>query len=106
MGRKPKGRKNRLFVKYLVNWVVNCKLIFIVLLIVVLIFGDAMLKVYAIAAMILSIAIYFATLHPIIRKLDKLGEITPKGYSKTLPLMIASFMIMFSLALVLYFVLA
>lgn len=97
--------KSRLFVKYLVNWVANCKLIFIVLLIVVLILGDAMLKVYAIAAMILSIAIYFVTLHPIIRKLDKVGELQPVGYSKTLAFMIGGFMIMFAVALVLYFVL-
>lgn len=97
--------KTRLFVKYLVNWVANCKLIFIVLLVVVLIVADAMLKVYAIAAMILSIAIYFVSLHPIILKLDRMGEITPKGYSRTLALMIGGFMIMFGLALVLYFVL-
>lgn len=41
----------------------------------------------------------------IILKLDRMGEITPKGYSRTLALMIGGFMIMFGLALVLYFVL-
>lgn len=95
----------RLFVKYLVNWVANCKLIFIVLLVVVLIVADTTLKVAAIIAMIISIAIYFVSLHPLIKKLDKMDMITPKGYSKTLALMIGGFMVMFSLALLLFYVL-
>ena len=52
--------------------------------------------------MILSIATYFWRLHPIIKKLDAMGGITPKGYSKALGWMIAGFMIMFTLALALH----
>lgn len=97
--------ENRLFVKYMVNWVANCKLIFLALLMVVVLFGNEVVTIGAVCAMILSIGIYFISLHPIIAKLDALGEIQPKGYSKTLALMIVSFMILFCVALGLYFVL-
>lgn len=92
----------RLFVKYLVNWVANCKLIFLTLLAVVAVFGNELITVCAIIATILSIAIYFVSLHPIIAKLDRLGEIQPRGYSRTLAVTIGSFMLMFSFALLLY----
>ena len=101
--RSKEDEKRHLYGKYMVRWVANCKLIFIVLLIVVLCIGSEMVKVYAVGATILSIGIYFITLHPIIAKLDKLGEIYPKGYSKILAGMIASFMIMFSVALLVHF---
>lgn len=96
---------DRLFVQYLVNWVANCKLIFLALLAVVLLFGGEIITLCAVVATILSIAIYFVTLHPILAKLDAMGEIQPKGYSKTLARTIGAFIVMFSVALVLYFVL-
>ena len=95
----------RLFVKYMVNWVANCKLIFLALLVVVVLLGNEIIAVCAVMATILSIAIYFVTLHPIIKQLDEMEEIQPKGYSKTLALTIGAFMVMFSAALVLYFIL-
>lgn len=101
-----KDEKNRLFIKYLVNWVANCKLIFLVLLLVVLIVGTPEIKAYSLIAMILSIGIYFVTLFPFIRKLDQMGEIQPKGYSKTLSFMILGFMILFTVALILYYTLS
>lgn len=100
-----KEADERLFVKYLVNWVANCKLIFIILLLVILFFGSFELKVYATIAMILSIGVYFISLHPIIKKLDANGKITPAGYSKTLALMITGFMLLFTVALILALVL-
>lgn len=57
------------------------------------------MKLWAVVAMILSIATYFWRLHPTIKKLDAMGCITPKGYSKALGWMIAGFMIMFTAAL-------
>lgn len=95
----------RLFVKYMVNWVANCKLIFLALLVVVVLFGNKIIAVCAVIATIVSIGIYFVSLHPIIKKLDEMGEIQPKGYSKTLALTIGAFMVMFSAALALYFIL-
>ncbi len=97
------NQEKHLFAMYMARWVANCKLIFLALLTVIGIFGSEQVMLYSVIVTIASIGIYFITLFPLIRKLDKLGQINPKGYSKTLSIMIASFMIMFSVALVLYF---
>ncbi len=99
-----KDEDRHLFAKYMTYWVAGTKLIFIVLLLVILITGSELTKIYAVGAMILSIATYFWKLHPIIKKLDSHGKIIPKGYSKILAKMIAGFMIMFTVALSLFFV--
>ena len=93
-----------LFSHYMAYLVAGVKLIFIFLLIVVLLTGTEVTRVWSVVAMILSIATYFWKLHPIIKKLDQMGKITPKGYSKTLGLMITVFLIMFSLSLIIYFI--
>lgn len=93
-----------LFAHYMAYWVAGVKLIFIFLLIVVLLTGTELTKIWAVIAMILSIATYFWKLHPIIKELDNMNEITPKGYSKTLGVMISGFLLMFSLSLILYFI--
>ncbi len=85
-------------------WVAGVKLIFIFLLLVVLLTGNETTKIWAVVAMIISIATYFWKLHPIIKKLDSLNKISPKGYSKTLGLMISGFLLMFSTALILYLI--
>lgn len=97
------SEEQRLFASYLVNWVAGVKLIFIVLLAVILLVGTEPVRIGAVIAMILSIATYFWRLHPIMKKLDAMGCITPKGYSKALDGMIAGFMIMFILALAAHF---
>lgn len=96
------NEEQRLFASYLVNWVAGVKLIFIFLLAVILVTGTETVRVGAVVAMILSIATYFWRLHPTIKKLDAMGCITPKGYSKALGWMIAGFMVMFTLALILH----
>lgn len=93
------NEEQHLFASYLVNWVAGVKLIFIFLLAVILVTGTETVRIGAVVAMILSIATYFWRLHPTIQKLDAMGCITPKGYSKALGWMIAGFMIMFTLAL-------
>lgn len=102
--KSKKDDGTHLFSKYMVNWVGNTKLIFIVLLLVILFTGTEQTKVFAVIAMIISIAAYFVKLHPIIKKLDEMGEITPKGYSKGLFFMILGFVVMFSIALILHFI--
>lgn len=92
------------FVKYLVYWVAGTKLIFIVLLLVILFTGSSLTKILSVVALILSIGSFYWKLYPIIRGLDKKGKITPYGYSKKLSLMIAGFMIMFSLAMIIYLI--
>lgn len=103
--RDVKEDKNLdLFAHYMAYWVAGVKLIFIFLLLVVLLTGNEITKIWAVVAMIISIATYFWKLHPIIKELDSLNKISPKGYSKTLGLMISGFLLMFSTALILYFV--
>lgn len=70
---------------------------------VILFTGTQTTKVCAVVVMIFSITTYFWKLHPIIKQLDDLDKITPKNYSKTLGRMITGFLIMFSLALMIYF---
>lgn len=96
----PESEEQRLFSSYLVNWVAGVKLIFIFLLAVILAIGTEQVKLWAVVAMILSITTYFWRLHPTIKKLDAMGCITPKGYSKALGWMITGFLIMFTLALI------
>lgn len=93
-----------LFAHYMAYWVAGVKLIFIFLLLVVLLTGNETTKIWAVVAMIISIATYFWKLHPIIKQLDSLNKISPKGYSKTLGLMISGFLLMFSTALILYLI--
>lgn len=93
-----------LFAYYMVYWVAGVKLIFIFLLLVILFTGSNTTKIWAVVAMILSIATYFWKLHPIIKKLDNMGKITPKGYSKTLGYMISGFLLMFSTALIIHII--
>ena len=103
--RDVKEDKNLdLFAHYMAYWVAGVKLIFIFLLLVVLLTGNEITKIWAVVAMIISIATYFWKLHPIIKELDILNKINPKGYSKTLGLMISGFLLMFSTALILYLI--
>jgi len=83
-------------VKYLVNWVAGTKLIFILLLIVFLIQGDAQTLPVVGVAMTLSIATFFWRLFPSMKDMDQKGQIDPKGYSRTLLLMIAGMVILFA----------
>ena len=103
--KSKEDEASHLFAKYMTNWVAGTKLIFICLLVVVLLVGDETIKFYSVIVMILSIVTYYFKLAPIMYKLDSMGEITPKGYSKTLTYMITGFMLMFSLALVIYILL-
>lgn len=101
--KSKKQEEVHLFARYMANWVAGVKLIFIVLLVVILFMGNAATKIGACAVMVLSIATYYWRLHPIMKKLDELGEIKPKGYSKTLWCMITGFMLLFSSALIVHF---
>lgn len=91
-------------VSYLINWVAGTKLIFVLLLIVILITGDSTTKIFSIITLMLSISSFFWRLYPIIKKMDSDGQITPKGYSKTLGIMIAGFIGIFIISLIIFFV--
>ena len=83
------------FVRYLVNWVAGTKLIFILLLIVLLLTVDAWALPYAGAALALSIASFFWRLFPLIRRMDREGQIDPRNYSMVLGWMIAALILVF-----------
>jgi hypothetical protein len=88
-------------VRYLVNWVAGTKLIVLALLVVILVTGSQTTKAYAVVALILSILSFFWRLFPAIVRLDRASQITPKGYSRTLGLMIGCFVGGFAAALAL-----
>ena len=92
------------FAKYMVNWVAGTKVIFILLLIVFLVWGDDKTLPFVGAAMTLSIATFFFRLFPIIKDMDQNGQIDPKGYSKTLRWMILGMILVFSAVTFLAFV--
>ncbi len=84
-------------VSYLVNWVAGTKLIFILLLIGIAFVGSTPLKLVSVAGLIISIATFYWRLYPQIRQMDAEGQISPKGYSRTLAIMIAAFMTVFAI---------
>lgn len=88
------------FVKYLVNWVAGTKLIFISLLIVILIIADDYTLLVAGAALIFSIGSFFWRLFPLIREMDKEGQIEPRHYSESLGKMIGAFILIFVSAVI------
>jgi len=83
--------ETRELVRYLVNWVAGTKLIFVALLVVILVTGSEAAKTYAVVALILSILSFFWRLFPSIVRLDRGNQITPRGYSRSLGIMIAGF---------------
>ncbi len=86
------------FVKYLVYWVAGVKLIFLSLLGVIIIFGDPDLQRISLLALGFATATFFWRLFPLIRKMDRSGQIEPKNYSKLLGVMIFTFIVLFFLA--------
>ena len=87
------------FAKYLVNWVAGTKLIFIFLLIVILFTADEQTLILTTAALVVAIASFFWRLFPLIRKMDRNGQIDPKNYSAVLGWMIFAFVILFLAAI-------
>ncbi len=91
-------------VRYLVDWVAGTKLIFIVLLIGIVLTGSPETKVFSTIALIFSILTFYSRLYPAITQMDAAGQIVPRGYSRTLAAMIASFVVVFGVAVVVYLV--
>ncbi len=94
--------KEHLFARYMANWVAGSKLVFIALLLVIYFTAGDTTKFYTIVAMIPAVATYYLFLHPIIKKLDDMDEVAPKGYSKILLSMISAIISLFALAAVFY----
>ena len=88
------------FVDYLIHWVAGTKLIFIVLIIGVLIAGTPEMKVYSGIALIFSIMTFYSQLYPALKRMDKDGQLDPRGYSRTLAIMIGGFILTFAVAVI------
>lgn len=86
------------FVKYLVNWVAGTKIIFLLLLAVVALWGNLAIQQLSLLALAFATATFFWRLFPLIRKMDKNGQIEPRNYSTVLAVMIFVFILFFGIA--------
>ncbi len=86
------------FARYLINWVAGTKLIFLLLLGVLLLRGDAATLRLTAAALALGIATFFWRLYPLIRQMGRAGELSPARYDRTLAALIAGMVAAFLLA--------
>jgi hypothetical protein len=91
-----KDEQMKRFINYMASWVAGTKLIFILVGMVIVIWGNFETQLATAAAMVISISSFFWRLYPAIKKMDQEGELDPKGYSKTLLLMIVVFILGFA----------
>jgi hypothetical protein len=89
------------FVRYLVNWVAGTKLIFLLLLLVILFTADTEGLFITGLAMAVAVSSFFWRLFPLVRRMDREGQIEPAGYSKLLGVMIAAMVLIFVVATIL-----
>lgn len=83
------------FIRYLVYWVAGAKLIFLLLLIVILLFGDISLQRYSLLALAVGTVSFYWRMFPLIRSMDRHGQIEPPNYSARLGVMILALIILF-----------
>ena len=88
------------FVRYLVYWVAGAKIMFLLLLAVIIVFSDLDTQRMSLLALAVATASFFWRLFPLIRKIDKDGQIEPKNYSIILGIMIFIFVAVFLTAVV------
>ena len=86
------------FIRYLVCWVAGAKLIFLFLLATIIIFADLNSQRMSLLALAIATMSFFWRLFPIIRKMDRDGQIEPKNYSVVLGIMIFIFILIFLVA--------
>jgi hypothetical protein len=84
--------------RYLVNWVAGTKLIFIGLLLVLLFTAEQPALLITAGVMAITTSTFYWRMFPLIRKMDKDGQVDPAGYSKTLGWMILVFIVFFLIA--------
>jgi len=87
------------FVKYLVYWVAGTKLIFLLLLAVIILFADINTQRMSLIALTAATLTFYWRLFPLIRKMDRNGQIAPRHYSMVLGIMILVFISVFVIAL-------
>ena len=88
------------FVKYLVYWVAGTKLIFLLLLVMIIIYADINTQRMSLIALIVATLSFYWRLFPLIRRMDKNGQIEPKNYSIVLGIMIFVFITVLAIAVI------
>jgi hypothetical protein len=88
------------FVKYLVNWVAGAKLIFLLLLATIIIFADVDTQRMSLLALAIATLSFYWRLFPLIKKMDRNGQVEPKDYSIALGIMIFIFAATFGVAFI------
>ena len=88
------------FVKYLVNWVAGTKLIFLLLLGVIVLFGDLSIQKLSLIALGVATLTFYWRLFPLARKMDRNGQVEPKNYSILLGGMIFVMVLLFAVSAV------
>jgi len=83
------------FVRYLVYWVAGAKLIVLLLLAVIVLYGDEQLQRMSLLALAIATSSFYWRLFPLVCKMDKAGQIEPKNYSTVLGAMILVFIVVF-----------
>ena len=76
-------------VRYLAYWVAGTKLISLLLLLTILVYGDDRMKVIATAATAIAIVTYYWRLAPLARGIDGRSQLTVPGYSRVLTFMVS-----------------
>ena len=69
------------FIKYLVYWVAGAKLVFLLLLAVIIFLGSEEIQRYSLIALGVATLSFYWRMFPLIRRLDKSGQIQPRNYS-------------------------
>jgi hypothetical protein len=87
-------------VKYLVYWVAGTKLIFLLLLAMIILYADINTQHMSLIALIIATLSFYWRLFPLIRKMDRNGQVEPKNYSIVLGIMIFVFIAVFAIAVI------
>jgi hypothetical protein len=88
------------FVKYLVYWVAGTKLIFLLLLAMIIIYADINTQHMSLIALIIATLSFYWRLFPLLKKMDRNGQVEPKNYSIVLGIMIFVFIAVFASAVI------
>ena len=102
--KTQEDQQTRDFVNYLINWVAGTKLIFVALIIGIILTAPPETALFSAVALVITVASFYLRLFPILRRMDARGELSPRGYSRTLALMIAGFITAFAVAVTVYLV--
>ncbi len=86
------------FIKYLVYWVAGAKLVFLLLLAVIIFFGSEEIQRYSLISLGAATLSFYWRLFPLIRRMDRSGQIQPRNYSLILGGMIFVLISLFALA--------